>query len=168
MENDVCFLCRAEGKAKLLRFYSGEKKGGTTHRMVTCTITFMERWNDLVIHEIRVCRACREEHWRAKHSLPMKLYSIGSAVCLILAVVLALVLWGQDYFVLSGFFLTVGCVLGGYFAYHWQKSRLQKPPASELEPLLIESAMDKMIEYNHHSFMTTEQYLERYRAGVLG
>src|SRR4051794_11787454 len=59
-----CFLCEQPVKGKRFTFYSGVKKGGTSHEMASCTVTFFERWSDLTMHEVQVCRDCQLRLWR--------------------------------------------------------------------------------------------------------
>ncbi|MGL4551766.1 MAG: hypothetical protein ACRC33_11310, partial [Gemmataceae bacterium] len=152
---------------KLFRFYSGIQKGGTVHRMLSCTVTIFERWSDVIKHEIEVCRPCQVRLWRKKHFMPMALCAAGAGVAVLTALVLLIALRGADYFVLPALALFGAVALGVLFAVTLSRYQDPKPKASLVEPLVIEEAMDHL-PGEDHTFMTSEQYLERYRAGILG
>src|SRR5262245_23301802 len=95
----ACFLCEMPGKVRPFTFYSGVMKGGTTHRMLSCTVTFFERWSDLTLHEIQVCRSCQVRLWRQKHLLPMILFGSGTVVAVLFGLLTLLLLDGKAQFI---------------------------------------------------------------------
>jgi hypothetical protein len=164
---DRCFLCDTDGKCKRFTFYSGVMKGGTTHRLITCTVTFFERWSDLTMHEIQVCRDCQLRLWRERHFTPLLLSGIGAGVALLLAAVLALLLSGPAQVVLPILLGVAALALGGLTLVRLRRYRERKPKHAEVEPLVIEEAMD-LLPCRGHTFMTSEQYIERHQHGIIG
>src|SRR5262249_832908 len=128
MRNDADdrFLCEMPGKCKRFTFYSGVMKGGTTHELLSCTITFFERWSDLTMHEIRVCRECQVRLWKQKFTLPLVAFAAGAGLALLVALVGLLLPWPA---LLAG--VAVGGIgalaFGGLFAFQLQQSKNAKP-----------------------------------------
>src|SRR5262249_21161372 len=146
--------------------YSGIMKGGTTHRMLSCTVTFLERWSDLTMHEIHVCRHCTNRLWRQKHRPPVILYACGAAVSALVALLGLLLLQDVAQIVVAALAATAAFALGGLLIYQYQFNLIRKPTHSELEPLVMKEAMDSLPD-NDHTYMTTEQYLERHQKGII-
>jgi hypothetical protein len=164
---DGCFLCEQPGKAKRFTFYSGVLKGGTTHRMLSCTVTFFERWSDLTMHDIGVCRDCQVRLWRHKQLPSMVLAACGAAVVGLFALVPLVLLPGAAGLVLAGLVAAVALALGGLFVVHLQRYRLQKPKRDLVEPLVIEEARAKL-PHRDRTYLTTDQFIERQEKGIFG
>jgi hypothetical protein len=164
---DTCFFCRNVGKCRQFTFYSGIMKGGTTHRMLSCTVTFFERWSDLTMHDIQVCRECQVRLWRRKHFAPMVLCALGAGVFGLVVLAALLFLSGTARFGAAGFAVVPALVLGGVFVVMLRRYLNRKPRHDELEPLVVDQAID-LLPKRGHTFMTSEQYLERYKRGVIG
>jgi hypothetical protein len=167
MADEECFLCDSTGKCKLFRFYSGIMKGGTTHRLLTVTVTFFERWSEMIKHEIHVCKDCQVRLWRKHHFPGMTLYALGAGLSALLGLTVLVLLAGADYFVIPIVAFLAALALGVCFVLKWTTYKDPKPKASLVEPLIIKEAMDNL-PGEGHTFLTSEQYLERYRAGVIG
>jgi len=168
---DPCFLCEQTGKKlKKFTFYSGIKKGGTTHRTIHYKVTFLERWSELTMHEIHVCRDCTQELWqeqRKKQFLPMVLLASGAAISLLIALICGILLPGLARYMVAFVFLAAALGLGGLAIVFLQRYRMEKPPAGRVDLLVLEEALDKL-PYEEHTYLTSDQYAERYDMGVLG
>src|SRR5262245_57018960 len=164
-EMDGCFLCEQPGKAKRFSFYSGVLKGGTTHRMLSCTVTFFERWSDLTLHDIGVCRDCQLRLWRQKQFLPMVLSGSGAGVVALLALVPLILQLGTAGFVGAALAAVIALALGGVFAFYLRRYRARKPKRDQVEPLIIEEASAKL-SYRGRAYLTMEQFMERQDRGV--
>src|SRR5262245_32263981 len=164
---DGCFLCEQPGKAKRFSFYSGVMKGGTTHRMLSCTVTFFERWSDLTLHDIGVCQDCQIRLWRQKQFPPVLLSGGGAGVVALLALVPLILLPWPAGLVVTGLAAVVALALGGLFAFCLRRYLSQKPKRDQVEPLVIEEASAKL-PYRDRTYLTTEQFMERQDKGVFG
>src|SRR5262249_17805508 len=121
MAEEECFLCDSTAKCKLFRFYSGVMKGGTTHKLLTVTVTFFERWSDITKHEICVCKDCQIRLWRKHQFPPMALYGAGAVLTALVGLTLLIVLAGADYFILPILAFLGAVVLGVFFALKLRK-----------------------------------------------
>jgi hypothetical protein len=166
-EMDSCFLCEQPVKAKRFSFYSGVMKGGTTHRLRSVTVTFFERWSDLTVHDIGVCRDCQIRLWRQKYFLPVVLSGIGAGVVALLALVPLILLPETAGFVMAGLTAVVALALGGLFAFYLRLYLAQKPKRDQLEPLVIDEASAKLPDRGR-TYLTMEQFQERQDKGVFG
>jgi len=165
---DTCFLCEQPGKCKKYTFYSGVMKGGTTHRMINYTVTFFERWSELTIHEIQVCRECPLRLWKQKQKPLMILYGAVAGVMAPIALLALILLPGIALRVAVGGLAAVAVlVLGGLFLVQLQRYNLKKPKQSQFEPLVIAEASTYFPD-EKRTFLTCEQYIERSEAGVFG
>jgi hypothetical protein len=164
---DGCFLCEQPGKAKRFTFYSGVLKGGTTHRMLSCTVTFFERWSDLTLHDIGVCRDCQIRLWRQKQLPSVVLSGSGAGVVALFTLAPLVLLPGTAGFVVAALPAATALALGGLFVFYLQRYRAQKPKRDQVEPLVIEKASAKL-PYRDRTFLTTEQFIERQDKGVFG
>jgi hypothetical protein len=162
---EVCFLCHQLETGKRFKFYSGVMKGGTTHRLRTVTVKFFERWKDLTLHEIHVCRACQLRLWRGRQIIPMVLSAGGAGVLASLGLAALLFLGGPVGVTLSALAAVAALALGGCFAYYLRRYRAAKPKYSQVELLVVEEASLKLPK--GLTCMTTEQYLERYNKGII-
>lgn len=167
---DPCFLCEQTGK-KLKKFtsYSGIKKGGTTHRTIHHKVTFLERWNALTMHESHVCRDCTQELWqeqRKKQFLPIVLLASGAAMSLLIALICGFLLPGLAHYMVAFVFLAT-LDLVGLAIVLLQRYGVEKPPAGRVDLLVLEEALDKL-PYEEHTYLTSDQYAERYDMGILG
>jgi hypothetical protein len=169
MKKDVgdCFLCEMPSKVKPFTFYSGIMKGGTTHRMLSCTVMFSERWSDLTKHQIEVCRTCQLRVWRQKHLLPVVLFGSGAGVLALLGLLSLFLLSGITLFVVAALLGTLALALGGLFGVSLRRYLTPKPKYSEIEPLILTKAIPKLPN-EKHTFMTTEQYVDRQQKGMFG
>jgi hypothetical protein len=163
---DVCFLCEQPGKGKRFTFYSGIKKGGTTHRMASCTITFFERWSDLMMHQVHVCRDCQVRLWRRSRLLPTVALGAGMAVAGLLALVGLVLLDGAARFAALGVGGVAVLLLGALFGVQLRSYLDRKPKHSHLEALVIQEAIDRLP--GERTYLTSEQYVERHEAGIIG
>ena len=164
---DGCFLCEQPGKAKRFSFYSGVMKGGTTHKMLSCTVTFFERWSDMILHDIGVCHDCQVRLWRQKQLLPVVLSGSGAGVVALLALVPLVLLPGTVGFVLTALAGVLALALGGLFAFYLQRYLSQKPKRDQVETLVIEEASTKL-PYRDRTYLTMDQFMERQDKGVFG
>jgi hypothetical protein len=164
---DGCFLCEQPGKARRFTFYSGVMKGGTTHKMLSCTVTFFERWSDVTMHDIGVCRDCQLRLWRQKHLLPMVLAGSGAGIIGLFALPPLVLLPGTAGLVVAALPVVTALALGGVFVYNLQRYRDQKPKRDEIEPLFIQEASAKL-PHDERTYLTTEQFIERQDKGVFG
>jgi hypothetical protein len=164
---EECFLCERVGKGKRFSFYSGIMKGGTTHRMLSCTVTFFERWSDLTMHEMHVCRECQVRLWQQQHKGAVIGYGVGTGVAALLTVVPVILLSGAALWVTLALGVVVALALGTLFFVQLKKYRIRKPRHADIEPLVIDEAMDRL-PCDKHTFMTTEQYLDRVQKGIIG
>ena len=162
-----CFLCAGTGKAKRFAFYSGVMKGGTTHRMLSCTVTFFERWSDLTLHEVEVCRECQLRLWRKKYLVLMALCGGLAALPVMFGVALLVLLSGTARFVAPAVAAVPLLVLAGFFVVAWRQYRVKKPHHDLIEPLVLWEATGRFPRSNR-TFMTTDQYLDRHGQGVFG
>jgi hypothetical protein len=160
-----CFLCERTARGKRFLFFSGVMKGGTTHEMLSCKVTFFERWSDLTKHEIHVCQECQLRLWRRRQFAPMVLYGSGAAVAVLLALVGVIFLTGMAAVaaaVLAGF---AALALGGFFVFHLHHYRTRKPKRAPLDPLVIRASMDRLPN-PQHTYLTAAQYIERHKKGI--
>jgi hypothetical protein len=164
---DGCFLCEQPGKARRFTFYSGVMKGGTTHKLASCTVTFFERWSELTMHDIGVCRDCQMRLWRQKQYPSMVYSGIGAAVLALFPMGLLLLVPGVAGFVAAALAAAVALALAGTFVFHLRLYRAQKPKRDQVEPLIIEEASTKL-PHRDRTYLTTEQYIERQDKGVFG
>jgi hypothetical protein len=141
-------------------------KGGTTHRMLSCTVTFFERWSDLTMHEIQVCRACQLRVWQQQYRLPMVQSAIGAGVSAVLVWPVFFLVPGLAGWVVGAVLAIAALAFVGMFVYQRQLSR-QKPKNAQVEPLVLKEAMD-LLPNEDHTFLTTDQYLERHAKGIIG
>ncbi len=160
-----CFLCEMPVKGKRFTFYSGVMKGGSTTRLLTCTVTVFERWQNLTIHEIQVCRWCQQRLWRRQQLVPMILFGIGASVMLFLTLAGLVLLPGVIRFVALVPAVLVALGLAVPFAVYLCRYLFGRPKYAQLEPLIMTAAMVKLPERGH-TYMTTDQYLERQRQGI--
>jgi len=161
-----CFLCEEPGKGKKFTFYSGVVKGGTTHELLSCTVTFFERWSDLTMHEIHVCRDCQLRLWREERYPPVVFSAIGAGVAALLGLVLPFVLTGTARIVATALAAVAALALAGTFVACLRRYRDPKPKHAQLEPLVLGEAMAKLPE--DHTYMTAEAYEERVGKGIIG
>jgi hypothetical protein len=166
-EMDGCFLCEQPGRAKRFSFYSGVLKGGTSHRMLTCTVTFFERWSDLTLHDIGVCRDCQIRLWRQKQRLPAVLSGTGAGVVALLALVPLLLLPGTAGLVVAALVAVFALALGALFAFYLRRYLAQKPKRDQVEPLVIEAASAKLPSRGR-TYLTMEQFIQRQDKGAFG
>ena len=162
---DDCFLCEQPVKTRRFTFYSGVKKGGTTHELLSCTVTFFERWSDLTMHEIEVCRDCQQRLWKEKHFVPMALCGAGAAVMALIAL-LGVLLPAPAMWLVVGLGGFGALALGALFVVCRQQYQT-KPKHSEVEPLVIRAAIPKLPP-ERHTYLTTDQYIERVQKGIIG
>src|SRR5262249_39413420 len=146
-------------------FYSGVLKGGTTHRMLSCTVTFFERWSDMTLHDVGVCRDCQIRLWRKKQFLPMVLSGSGAGVVALLALVPLILQLGTAGFVVATLAAVIALALGGRFVFYLRRYRAQKPKRDQLEPLIIEEASAKLPSRDR-TYLTMEKFMERQGRGV--
>jgi hypothetical protein len=164
---DACFLCDGDGKLKKVTFYSGVMKGGTTHHLASVTVTFFERWSDLTMHEIQVCRDCQVRLWRQKHFLPMLLCGIGAAVLALVGVVALILVPGPARFAALGLALVATLAAGAVGVVLAQRYFNKKPKHAQTEPLVVAAAKTRLPNEGL-TFLTSEQYVARYEQGVFG
>ena len=162
-----CFLCTGAGKAKRFVFYSGIMKGGTTHRMLSCTVTFYERWSDLTLHEIEVCRECQLRLWQKKYLVGMALFGGLAALPALLGLAGLLLLSGTARFVAPAVAAVSLLVLAGFFVVNLRQYLVKKPHHDLIEPLVLWEATGRFPR-STRTFMTTDQYLDRHGRGVFG
>jgi hypothetical protein len=163
---DGCFLCDQPGKAKRFSFYSGVMKGGTTHRLRSCTVTVFERWSDMKLHDIGVCHDCQLRLWRRQQFLPVVLCGSGAGGMALLALAPLLLLSGTAGFVLLGLAGVVALALGGLFAFSLRRYLARKLQRDQVEPLVIAEASAKL-PHRNRSYLTMEQYRQRLDRGVI-
>jgi hypothetical protein len=164
---DSCFLCGRPGKARRYVFYSGVMKGGTTHRLLSCTVTFFERWSELTLHELGVCRECQLRLWRQRWFLPMVLCGSGSAAMMLIALAGLVLFSGVAQFAAVALPAFGALALGGLFVFLLIQYQAPKPKQAQIEPLILWEALDHL-PYPEHTYLTSEQYLERHEKGLLG
>src|SRR5581483_10170885 len=155
-----CFLCAMPVKAKRFTFYSGIMKGGSTTRLLRHTITVLEHWQNLTMHEIQVCRWCQTRLWRKRQLLPIIFFGAGAAVMFVAALA-GLVLLAVDVLfavVFTALAVLVALVLTGVLAVFLWRCFLAKPSHAQLEPLILAEAVGKLPDRGH-TYMTTEQYV---------
>ena len=165
-ESDECFLCDRLVKSKQFTFFSGVMKGGTTHRMLSCTVTFFERWSDLTMHEIQVCRECQLRLWQEKQFPPLVLLGGGAALAALVALVGVVLLPGAARIAVGALAGVAALALGGLFVVQLQQYQSRKPKQAQLEPLVIREAKDRLPDEGH-TYMTSEQYIERHEKGII-
>jgi hypothetical protein len=163
-----CFICKMPVKARLFTFYSGVMKGGSTTRLKRRIVTVLEFWQNLTMHEIHVCRFCQMRAWRRKQLLPMILFGAGAALMFLfvlggLALMVVDLLFGLFVATLSAF---VALVLTAGFAFFAWRSFLAKPSHAQLEPAIIDAAIP-LLPRRGHTYMTSEQYVERHQQGII-
>jgi len=162
---DRCFLCDQPGKGRRITFYSGVCKGGSTTKMLTVTVTVFERWRDLRIYEIHVCRECVQRLWARRPNWIPLATGIGAGVVLLIA--LACLLLSPIVALVFG---VVALALGGGAVGLWFQHRAQKPDPDQMERLIVQEAIDILPEDGNedHTFITNEQYRDLVRRGILG
>src|SRR5262245_36015566 len=131
-------------KGKRFTFYSGVLKGGSTTRLLTCTVTVFERWSDLTIHEIQVCRWCQLRLWRRKQLVPMVLAGSACGVVGLLGLPWLFLLPGVARFAVPALAALVALALGGVFAVYLWQFLAGKPKHAQLEPLVLAEAVGKL------------------------
>ncbi len=162
-----CFLCGKAGKTRKFTFYSGIVKGGTTSRLLTVTVTFLERWSELTMHEIQVCRDCQLRLWRQKQFLPAVLFGCAAGAVALLGAVALILLSGAAWYAVLALTVVAVLVLGGLFVMYLRQYLAGKPELARLEPLVLQEALANFPD-SDHTFMTAGQYLERADKGIFG
>ena len=161
-----CFLCEEEGKVRRVTFYSGVRKAGSRTELLCATVTVFERWRDLRIYEIHVCRECQQRLWAEHTKMPPILCAIGAALLLLLSVVCAVLLPGELGLVVAVPFGLLALGVGGVAVWLFMRQRA-KPEREQIEPLIVKEAMWKFPDEGH-TFITSDQYVELIRQGILG
>jgi hypothetical protein len=158
-----CFLCREEGKGKRFTFYSGVRKGGSRTELITATVTVMEWWKDLQVHEIHVCRDCQERLWRERVRWPPVLCGAGGAVLLLLAVPVA-VFGGLAGLAVAAALAVAALAAGGAGA--WLYVQGGKPQRGQMDPLVVRAAMARFPDHGR-AYITSEVYLDLVDRGII-
>jgi hypothetical protein len=166
--DDSCLLCDATGKVKKVIFYSGIMKGGTTHRLSRVTVTFFERWSDLTMHEIHVCRECQREVWKQKFKMSMILSGSAAAVLAVISVVGLIALPWPAGLIVGGVTAIALLGLAGVFAWNVSGFVVKKPKFDDVEPLIVQEAGRVLFPGERRSFLTTDEFIERQRDGAFG
>jgi hypothetical protein len=159
-----CFLCGAERKCKRFTFYSGERKGGSRTVLTTATVTVSERWNDVKMHEVHVCRACQERLWQNDVKWPPILCGAGGAVLLLPAVPVA-IFGGGIGLAVAGALVVAALAAGGVGA--WLYTQGKKPQRARLEELVVEEAMKELPDEDR-TFITNDVYIDLVDRGIIG
>jgi hypothetical protein len=162
---DLCLLCEEPGKGKRFTFFSGVCKGGSTTQLLSATVTVFERWRDLKIYEIHVCRECQQRLWAGRPNWTPLAAGAGAGVVLLLALGCLLVS------PIAG--LVIGMLalaLAGAAVGFWFLHRSQKPVRAQLERLVVLAAIEVLPNDDNedHTFLTNDQYLELVERGILG
>jgi len=163
-----CFLCGAEHKGRNFTFYSGVRKGGSRTELTTVIVTVFERWRDLRIYEIFVCRDCQLRLWADHTKWPPILWGGGAGL-----VALAAVLGGLLALLapVAGLLVGVGLgmvalALGGVAVWFLLRHLGKKPEREQLELLVVREAQ-RYFPTPRHTFITVDQYQDLIRAGVV-
>jgi hypothetical protein len=161
-----CFFCDEPARGKRFTFYSGVRKGGSRTELYSATVTVFERWRDLKIYEIHVCRECQLRLWSERPNLAPILWAAGAALVLLLLIPSLILFDGVARLVVGGILGVTALVLGGLAAGLLLRHRAQKPDRSHLDPLVVCSAMHVLPDEGH-TFLTLEQYLELVDRGII-
>jgi hypothetical protein len=161
-----CFLCDGAGKGRTFTFYSGVRKSGSTTRMTTVTITVLERWRDLRIYEIFVCRDCQLRLWSAHTLWPPIWCAVGAAPLVLMAVACMLLLPLAVGLVVGGMLGLLTMAVGGLAVWFLIRHLARKPQRAALERLVVREAMHDLGEPGH-TFITVDQYLDLMRLGIV-
>ena len=158
-----CSLCGREGKGKRFTFYSGVRKGGSRTELITVTVTVLEWWKDLQVHEIHVCRDCLERLWRERPNWRPVLCGAGGAVLLLLAVPFA-VFAGWVGLAVAAVLVVAALAAGA--AGVWLHVQGARPQRGQLDPLVIRAAMDHELDYGR-TYITSEVYFDLVERGII-
>lgn len=161
-----CFICDETTKCKRFKFYSGVKKGGSTTRMLSCTVTVFEQWDELTMHEIEVCRECQLDLWRRKQMFPLIFFAAAAGAAFVIGVPSLLFLSWPMQVAVPAVFGLVALVMLGFAGYYLWKYFGVKPSPSDVAPLVIRATMDRLGEPGH-TFMTGDQFVERHQSGMI-
>jgi hypothetical protein len=161
-----CFLCDGVGKGRTFTFYSGVRKSGSTTQLTTVTVTVLERWRDLRIYEIFVCRECQLRLWSSHTLWPPVWCAVGAVPLVLLAVACVLLLPLAAGLAVGGLLGLAAMAAGGAAVWFLIRHLARKPAREPLERLVVREAIRDLGEPGH-TFITVDQYQELMRLGVV-
>jgi hypothetical protein len=158
-----CFLCGQEDRGKRFTFYSGVRKGGSRTELITVTVTVLEWWKDLQVHDVHVCRVCQERLWRERPNWQPVLWGAGGAVLLLLAVPVAV--FGGLVGLGVAAVLVVAALAAGA-AGVWLHVQGAKPQRGQMDPLVVRAAMAHLLDHGR-TYVTSEVYQDLVERGII-